>query len=161
MQTRPRGFQLASGLPIKPSKLKPIKAPVLVSSLREAIEAFKYNVDATQLDDINLEGARVAALFRRDEDGMTFLVMYKREFYKRFGRHFDIPAEDKGYGVLANHKIIYWAALNGHHLAAVFPDGRCYTCSALDFLRYHETYNTECLKLPGEIAYPLKKFERI
>jgi len=163
------GFKFASELSqgqqtmdetYKPKPQRQYEVAPRIESLREALEYFKYQVDATKLDDISLEGARVAALFRRDSDKQTFVVMYKREFYLHFSRHFmHIP--DTGYGLLANHKLVHWAALSGHRIAAVFPDGRCYWCSAMDFLRYYEEYETECPKLPGEIAYPLSKVERL
>ncbi len=131
-----------------------------IESLREALERFKYQADATKLDDIHLEGARVASLFRRDSDEQTFMVMYKREFYFHFSRHFrHVP--DTGYGVLANHKLVHWAALREHRIAAVFPDGRCYAIDGLTFLKYYEEYGTECPNLPGEIATPLSMWVRV
>jgi len=167
------GFKFASELPrtqpkwepqpeesYKPKKkVKEGPAP-RVESLREAIELFRYEADATKLDDVALEGSRVAALFRRDSDNKGFVVMFKREFYKHFSRHF-MHVPDQGYGVLANHKLVHWAALQGYAIAAVFPDSRAYWIDALDFIRYYEEYETECPNLPGEIATPLKLWTRM
>ena len=131
-----------------------------IESLRETLELFKYKVGATLLKEINLEGERVAALFRKDGTEETYVVMYKREFYLYFSKHF-MHVPDKGYGVLCNHNLVYFAALNDHRIAAVFPDGRCYWCSGMVFQRYYEEYDTECTRLPGEIATPLSKWERL
>ena len=164
------GFRFASELPRTQNKWEPQPedshkqkkrepAP-RVESLREAIELFRYEADATKLDDIALEGSRVAALFRRDTDNKIFVVMFKREFYKHFSRHF-MHVPDQGYGVLANHKLVHWAALQGYAIAAVFPDSRAYWIDALAFIRYFEEYETECPTLPGEIATPLKLWTRM
>jgi len=164
------GFKLASELPrgkldwepqAEEYKPKKRKEPIpRIESLREALELFKYEADATKLDDITLEGMRVAALFRRDMNGEKFVVMFKREFYYHFSKHF-MYIPDQGYGMLANHKLVYWAALEGHKIAAVFPDGRAYWIDGLKFLQYYEQYETECPNLPGEIASPLSMWERL
>lgn len=163
------GFKFASELSqgqramdetYKPKPQRQHEVAPRIESLREALEYFKYQVDATKLDDISLEGTRVAALFRRDSDKQTFVVMYKREFYLHFSRHFmHIP--DTGYGILCNHKLVYFAAINNHRIAAIFPDGRCYSVDGMKFQLYFDEYETECPKLPGEIAYPLSKVTRL
>lgn len=169
----PKGFKLASNLEEKRSEMwhqqpeeayKPKRArkdaPRRVESLREAIQVFKYKVDATKLRDIQLEGKRVAALFRRDSDSVTFVVMFKREFYIHFSKHF-MHVPDEGYGVLGNHKLVHWAAMDGHRIVAMFPDGRAYWIDAMEFIKYYEEYETECPKLPGEIATPLSHWARL
>ena len=167
----PKDFKLASDLPVREEVWNPLPEEVYkpkrrgvtilrVESLREAMNVFKYEVDATKLQDISLEGKRVAALFRRDEDDTTFVVMFKREFYIHFSKHF-MHVPEEGYGLLANHKLVHWAALEGHRIAAVFPDGRAYWIDAMEFIKYYEEYETECPKLPGEIATPLSMWKRL
>lgn len=173
METKlPDGFKFASEIPegkdevwhqqpeeaYKPKKGRPTK--LRVESLREAIQIFRYEVDATKLQDVSLEGRRVAALFRRDEDEKTFVVMFKREFYIHFSKHF-MHVPEEGYGLLANHKLVHWSAMEGHRIAAVFPDGRAYWIDAMEFIKYYEEYETECPKLPGEIAAPLSMWKRL
>lgn len=165
----PKDFKLASDLLVEDEVWKPPeevykprkeKTTLRVDSLREAIQVFKYEVDATKLQDVTLEGRRVAALFRRDSDDTTFVVMFKREFYIHFSKHF-MHVLEEGYGLLANHKLVHWAALEGHRIAAVFPDGRAYWIDAMEFIKYYEEYETECPKLPGEIATPLSMWKRL
>lgn len=131
-----------------------------IESLREALELFKYTAGATLTQELNLQGDRVAGLFRIDGSGKTYVVMYKREFYLYFSKHF-MHVPHRGYGVLCNHNLVYFAALHGHRIAAVFPDGRCYWIDGMTFQKYFEEYETECPKLPGEIATPLSKWERL
>lgn len=151
---RSNGMGFANGHLNEPIQAKRIE------SLRETLELFKYTVGATMLQELKLEGDRVAGLFRVDGSGQTYVVMYKREFYLYFSRHF-MHVPDQGYGVLCNHKLVYFAAMHDHRIAAVFPDGRCYWMDGLAFQKYYEEYETECPKLPGEIATPLSKWERL
>lgn len=131
-----------------------------IESLREALELFKYTVGAYLIQELNLEGARVAGLFRKDGTDETYIVTYKREFYLHFSKHF-MHVPEQGYGVLCNHNLVYFAALNNHRIAAIFPDGRCYSINGLEFQRYYKEYETESPYIPGEIAAPLSKFTRI
>lgn len=153
---RQNGFRFANELTQEP--IQPVEGKV--ESLREALEFFKYSANATLLREIHLEGARVAAVFRCDDDDTTYVVMYKREFYLYFSKHF-MHVPHQGYGVLCNHSLVYYAALNGHRIAAVFPDRRCYFIDGMEFQEYFEEYETECPKLPGEIATPLSKWKRL
>ena len=155
---RANGFRFANEYSQEP--IQPDKVRDNIESLKEALEVFKYNAGATLIQEISLEGARVGALFRRDGTGKTYVVLYKREFYLYFSRHF-MHVPERGYGVLCNHKLVYFAALNDHRIAAVFPDGRCYWIDGLKFQRYFEEYETECPKIPGEIATPLSMWERL
>jgi len=152
---RSNGFRFANELPQEP---QPSRASV--ESLREALEVFKYNAGATLLQEITLEGSRIAALFRVNGENKTYVVMYKREFYLYFSRHF-MHVPEQGYGVLCNHNLVYFAAINDHRIATVFPDRRCYWIDGMEFQRYYEEYETECPKIPGEIATPLSKWTRL
>ena len=151
---RQNGLGFANGHLQEPIQAKNIE------SLREALELFKYTAGATLMQELKLEGDRIAGLFRIDGTDKTYVVMYKREFYLYFSRHF-MHVPHQGYGVLCNHKLVYFAAMYDHRIAAVFPDGRCYWIDGMEFQLYFEEYETECPKLPGEIATPLSKWERL
>jgi hypothetical protein len=170
----PEGFALASDLPREEHKWEPEPPeaferpkpkreedmPVKVESLREALEVFKYRVDATKLDDVVLGGIRVGALFRRDSDDEKYMVTFKRDFYYHFSKHF-MHVKEQGYGVLSNVKLVYWAALEGINIAAIFPDGRCYWVDGMEFYKYYEENETECPHVKGEIASPLSMWKRL
>jgi len=130
-----------------------------VNTLREALQRFRIRKPGAQkMLDINFKGARVGALF---EDGLEqqYFVMFKREFYHHFSKHFP-KVPQKGYGVITAKQIVNWAADKGIRIAAIFPSGRCYSIDGYDFWLFYEEYQTDCKHLEDEIAAPLEMFKR-
>jgi len=163
------GFQLAEELP--PSKgedvdLRHHEAPKRqrkpgepeVYTLGHAFDVFRAHVAGSRKTrEVKLAGARVGGVFAIP-GGMRYLVLYKRERYRFFSRHFpNVP--EKGHGVIANMKLVHWAALEGIRIATIFPDGSCYWISSMDFWNYYEKYGTELKSLPGEIATPFSEWK--
>lgn len=161
-QKLPTGFQFAEELP--PSKeedvdLRHHEAPKRqrkpgepkVYTLGHAFDIFRAHVAGSRkLKDVKLAGARVGGIFVIP-GGTKYLVLYKRERYRFFSRHFpDVP--EKGHGIIANMKLVHWAAMEGIRIATIFPDGTCYWINAMKFWEFYEKYGTELQRLPGEIA---------
>jgi len=167
----PEGFRYADEVPARsepvPPEVQPKRRRNLedldlqkVYTLKEALGRFRSRKPgAHKVTDVNFEGARIGAVF----EGLNerYLVMFKREFYRRFSEHFpDVP--QRGYGVVTAKKIVGWAADEGLILAAVFPSGRCYSIDGYDFWLFYEEYKTDCRHLKGEeIAAPLEAFKRL
>jgi hypothetical protein len=103
-------------------------------------------------------GARVGAIFETTEG--QILVLYKREKYRFFSRHFPNAPGD-GPGVTANMKLVHWSALEGIKIATIFPDGSCYSMDAMEFWNFYEKYGTEVASLPGEISCPFEIWTKI
>ena len=134
-----------------------------VNTLREALARWKRKRPGSlKIDDIQFEGARIGTLYSWqgvEKLPKRYLVMFKREFYHSFSRHFpEVP--DKGFGIVTAKKIVGWAADQDIIIASVFPDGRCYSVHAYDYWLYYEQYKTDVAHLPGEIAYPLELANR-
>ncbi len=159
------GFKLADELSIE---LQQHEAPVRkrqpgdpeVYNLTHAIKVFHAQVPGSRrVRDIMLAGARVGTLFAIP-GRPTHLVLYKRERYRFFSRHFpNVP--EKGHGVIANMKLVHWSAMESMNIATVFPDGSCYYIDAMEFWEYYSEYGTELTSLPGEIATPFSAWARL
>ena len=158
----PRSEQRWEPLPEEAYKPKRRRGPeiVKIESLAEALELFKWSMDATKLNDVKLGGMRIGGVFRKDGTQIRYLVLFKREFYFHFSKHFTHVVE-QGYGVLANMKLVHWSALEGVRVAAIFPDGRCYWIDGRRFWDYYEENETECPYAEGEIATPLSLWQRL
>lgn len=163
------GFRYAEDLP--PSKgaidLRHHEAPRRqrrpgdpeVWTLADALERFRLKMhSASKVRNIKLGGARVGAIFETTEG--QILVLYKREKYRFFSRHFPNAPGD-GPGVIANMKLVHWSALEGIKIATIFPDGSCYSMDAMEFWNFYEKYGTELTNLPGEIATPFEAWKKI
>ena len=130
-----------------------------VWSLAHALERFRLQVkSATKERNIKLGGSRVGAVFAVPEGKV--LVLYKREKYRFFSRHFP-NAPGKGEGIIANMKLVHWAAMEGIKIATIFPDGSCYSLDSMEFWRFYEKYGTEVKSLPGEIATPFENWTKM
>lgn len=171
----PEGFRYANELPDK-DKWEPLPPEAYekprrrnrtiddadlsrVNTLREALRRFRAKKPgAKRVIDINFKGARVGTLF---EDGLEqYFVMFKREFYRHFSKHFpEIP--QKGFAVITAKQIVNWAADKGIRIAAIFPSGRCYSIDGYDFWLFYEEYKTDCKHLEDEIACPLEMWKRV
>ncbi len=164
----PDGFQLAEDLPPRrPVEITRHEAPrrqpqpgdPKVWTLGDALQRFRLKVpSAAKKDNINLGGARVGVVFEVDED--KFLVLYKREKYRFFSRHFPNAPGD-GEGITANLKMVHWAAVEGMKFATVFPDGSCYSLDAMEFWNFYEKYGTDVKSLPGEISCPFEIWAKV
>jgi len=131
-----------------------------VRSLAEALIHFEKNLNVRKTQDVILSGARVGAVYVIDGENRKYLVLYKRERYLYFSRHFpQVP--DKDQAIIANIKLVHWAAMQEMGIATVFPDGSCYAVKASEFWTFYERWITEHPKLPGEIALPVRRWTRI
>ncbi len=156
------GFKTADELPPgDPVDLRKYQAPLRkrqpgdpeVYNLVHALKVFEATVPGSRkLRPILLRKDRVGATFAVP-GGTTYLVLYKRDRYRFFSRHFpNVP--EKGHGIIANIKLVHWCAMEGYRIASVFPDGNCYWIDGREFWDYYEKYGTENPHLPGEIATP-------
>lgn len=135
--------------------------PVVVN-LRDALDLFQVRIFCLKVNDVKLEGDRIGAVFERPQTEERYLVLFKREFYYRFSNHFPkLPSENKGYGMLANIKLVHWCALEGIKMAAIMPDGKCYVIDGLEFWRFYEKYKTDSPHIKEEIASPLNMWSRL
>lgn len=156
------GYKLAEELPPSaPISLRQYQVPDRqrrpgepeVYNLVHALKVFAANViGSRKLRDIMLSKLRVGSTFAVP-GGITYLVLFKRDRYHFFSRHFpQVP--EKGHGIIANIKLVHWCAVEGFRMAAVFPDGNCYWIDGREFWDYYEKYGTEHPSLPEEIATP-------
>lgn len=156
------GFKLAEELPPgDPIDLQKYQVPLRekkpgepeVYNLVHALKVFEASViGSRKIREILLKKLRVGATFAVP-GGVKYLVLFKRERYRFFSRHFpNVP--EKGHGIIANIKLVYWCAVEGIRIATVFPDGTCYWIDGREFCDYYEKYGTEHQSLPGEIATP-------
>lgn len=162
------GFKLAESLsPGEDLDLHTHQAPIRekrpgepeIYNLAHALKVFHAQVPGSRkLRDIKLAGARVGATFAIP-GRLNYLVLYKRERYRFFSRHFP-KVPEKGHGIIANMKLVHWAAMEGMRIATIFPDGSCYWINAMEFWNYYEEYGTELQSLPGEIATPFSAWIR-
>ena len=139
---------------------EPRVAPIKVRSLAQAIRIFETKLygKVKILQDVIFEGARIGRYYKNELTGEKILLVFKREYYFMFSRHFpDVP--EKGYGVMNSVKLTHWAALQDAKIAAMFQDGRCFKIDGLEFYRYYEKYGTDVMAVPGEIASPLSLWE--
>lgn len=133
---------------------------IQINSLQEALRRFMIKMDVTKEQDIKFEGMRIGTVYYYPLLGIKYLVVFKREYYYHFSKHFP-KAPDAGYAVVCNVKLLYWCQEQDIRIAAVFPDAKCYYCEPLDFVRYYETWNTDVPHLKGEAAYPLRRWKRL
>ena len=155
------GFKTADELPAGPVDLQKYQTPIRekrkgepeVYNLTHALKVFEANVPGSRkLREILLAKKRVGATFAVPGRA-SYLVLYKRERYRFFSKHFtQVP--EKGHGIIANIKLVHWCAVEGMRIASVFPDGNCYWIDGREFWDYYEKYGTEHPQLDGEIATP-------
>ena len=129
-------------------------------NLGHAFDVFRAHVAGSRkLRDVKLAGARIGGLFTIP-GGIHYLVLYKRDTYRFFSRHFpQVP--EKGHGIIANIKLVHWCAVEGYRIASIFPDGTCYWITGRNFWDYYEKYGTENPVLPGEIATPVGSWTKL
>lgn len=164
----PEGFRWGNEVPPKQAKQEPVRAlkqeteisRVKINSLREALFRFTVKMDVTKEQDVKFEGMRIGVVYNHPLLGVRYLVVFKREYYYHFSKHFP-NAPDAGYAVVCNLKLLYWCQEQNIRIAAVFPDAKCYYCDPIDFVHYYETWNTEVPHLKGEGAYPLRLWKRL
>lgn len=164
METKelPPGFTRADEMPPavanEEQKRKPGEREVY--TLRDALDLFRENIPCRTLSDVKLEGIRVGVIFIKEASNEKYLVLFKREPYYHFSKHFpDVPT--KGYGMIANLKLVHWCALEGIRMAAILKDGRCYWIDSWEFYTFYEKHKTDLKAIPGEIASPLSMWKRL
>ena len=159
------GFKLAEELPEGELDLQKYQTPLRVKrpgepevwNLVHALKVFNAQVlGSRMIRPILLTKKRVGATFAVP-GGTKYLVLFKRESYRFFSRHFPHVPE-KGHGIIANIKLVHWCAVEGIKIATVFPDGTCYWIEGREFWDYYEKYGTEHQTLDGEIATPFSRW---
>lgn len=136
--------------------------PPEVNCLSDALQLFQRRMPVRKREDVKLSRARIGATYVHEGTGKIYLVMFKREPYLKFGRHFpNLPEGERGEGVLCNLKLVAWAAGEGIVLVVIFSDARAYDIPALEFWDYYEANGTDVKHAPGEIAIPRAKFRRL
>lgn len=102
-----------------------------------------------------------AIYVRPDAPYEKYCVTFKRGWYHDFSYHFpQVP--DKGYGQITSLNLLL--VCEKEHIAwlvAVMPNGTGYKIEVLSFLKYWKTYGTNVPHLPGEVAAPIKMWERM
>ncbi len=168
----PEGFlygdEVARSQYVPPPRAQPRRrrrsppTPPEVHCLSDALQLFQNRMPVKKREDVKLSRARIGATYVHDGTGVVYLVMFKREPYLKFGRHFpDLPEEERGEGILCNLKLVAWAAGEGITLVVIFPDARAYDIPALEFWDYYEKNGTDVAHAPGEIAISRSKWKRL
>lgn len=117
-----------------------------------------------------LGGARIGqrmgpAQLLEGKDG-SFLVMFKREFYRAFQDHFPglLNRNDNPFGfaqVMSKSLLFAAESRMVDWLVFVMPDGKAYKCATGQFIIFYRKNRTDVPHLPGEVAMPLEYFERV
>ena len=135
------------------------RVPQNVKNLQEALQIFAMRTQVRKKDDVILDGARIGATYV-NRRGEKQLLLFKREPYFMFGRHFpDVP--EQGHGIPCNIKLVHWCYMNDATIMVLMGNGYCYSISGKKFWEYYEKYDTELPHAPGEIAAPFCFFDRI
>jgi hypothetical protein len=143
------------------SRFSPSTQPLeVVHNLVDALRLFDEKMDARKTEDVILKNARVGSVFVENGENKKYLVLYKREKYLHFSKHFpQVP--EKGYAIIANVKLVHWAAMQNMDIVTIFPDGTCYSVKATEFWNFYEKWNTEHPAIPEEIALPFRRWEKL
>lgn len=141
---------------VKPKKVEHRR----INTLSEALQVFRVRMDVTKLKDVKLGGLRVGAMFRQLSTGKMYLLLFKREPYFHFAKHFP-KVPERGYGMICNLKLAHWAALEDIIIVTVMPDGRAYSIDGKTLYDYYEKYDTEVPHMEGEMATPFKMWRRL
>ena len=169
-QQLPDGFRYGDQVPPEHYQPPPPPArrrrtsgpPPELNCLSDALTMFRTRMPVTKKEDVKLANARVGVLYVHTGNAKTYLVMFKRELYRNFARHFpEVPEEERAEGVLCNMKLVGWAATQSIELVAIFADGRAYSMPALEFWDYYGKYGTDVKHAPGEIATPISRWSRV
>ena len=148
-----------SEIKVKPKYPEPkTKIERSIRDLQDAIEWFLHNKNMTRQRPMILHGARVGVLYKDKRTDRKWLLLFKREAYFMFGRHF--PSAPQGHGIPCNMKIVHWCYVNDVTIAVIMGNGYCYSISGKKFWEFYEEYQTEIPHAPGEIAAPFSFFYR-
>ena len=150
-----------------------------VKSFQEALQQYLHYCGGRVIGKVRIQGQEIGALIEaraygerkyvdgsRIRDLTSYLgftekscVVFKRDWYKNFGRHF--PGVDPGWGQISNLKLLWSLQRKGiSKLVAVMPGGVAYSIPVRTFLRYYDEFKTDVPHLPGEIASPIKMWTR-
>ena len=156
-------YMIPTQTPKQRANFQRMKLEQKVFDLNGALTAFKNIMgieDITKKLDVNIEGAKIAAVFENKRTGEKFLVMFKRDFYHQFSNHFPkIP--EAGYGMIISKKIVEWAADEEMTLVAVMPRGVAYKCGAVEAIEYYRKWKTDVPHIEGEIGTPARMWPRL
>lgn len=132
----------------------------VVHTLAEALALFEDKMDVRRVQDVILAGARVGVVYVVEGENTKYLVLYKRERYLYFSKHFpQVP--EKGHAIIANVKLVHWAAMQNMSIVTVFPDGSIYSVKGKEFWDFYEKWGCEHPFIKDEIALPFRRWERI
>ena len=131
----------------------------LFQNLNDVAMAFFDRVDAVN---IRVMPPGIAYLEKEDKK----LLVFKRQYYRSFSRHFREIVKDtgrgNGYAQTMNLKLLKMAERLGiESLVIVMEDGAAYETYIKTFINYYEKYKTDVPHLDGEVAMPLDYFMNI
>lgn len=127
----------------------------MISSFHEAMEHFIFTMRGRVLNIIHGPSAIIQA------NGKTYMVQFKRNYYKSFSVHFP-QFREYGYGQVMSIGLLERAIISGiDQIVFITPDRNIYSCYPMQFKRFYEKYHTDVPHLDGEIAMPLKFFKRL
>ena len=132
-----------------------------ILNMREALALFVKTMECPDtLVKRNIGPARIVF-----SDGEDHLVMFKRDYYKNFGKHFQGVKKENGktygWGQIMSASLLDTACNNCGWVVFITPDGKIYRCRPLLFKKFVQKYGTEVPHLKGEVAMPLDYFERV
>jgi hypothetical protein len=98
--------------------------------------------------------------------GESYLVQFKREYYRSFSHHFPnikkVDGTAFGWATIMSLTTLNMALTKEiSRVMFITPDRKIYSCYANLFKRFYEKYKTNVPHLPGEVAMPLEYFERL
>ena len=134
--------------------------PPAIGTLPDALVLFQERISSRKLNEVTLNGKRVGCVFIKDGTNEKFLVLYKREKYLYFGKHFP-KVPDGGQAIITSMKLVHWCAMEDIKLVTIFPDGSAYWADAMEFWKFYEKWDTEHPYIPGEIALPFRMWNRL
>lgn len=133
-----------------------------ISDLNSAIKHFVRWTGFSPELKLYKTGSHIATIFRRPEPPYEqYCVTFKREWYKNFGYHFP-QCPEKDWGQITSLNLL--RTCERQHIAwlvAVMTDGIAYKIEVLAFLKYYEENGTDVPHLPGEVACPIRMWQRM
>jgi hypothetical protein len=147
--------------PQQRDNLQRMKLEQKVFDLNGATMAFRNIMqDVTKKVDVNLANQKVGTIFENKVTRELYLVMFKREFYHQFSKHFpQVP--DLGFGMICNTNLVRYAASEEMTLVAVMPKGIAYKCNGKEAWEYYEKWKTDVPHIEGEMGTPARIWPRL
>lgn len=142
---------------------RPFLSTTPVSDLKSAARHFAKWTGYRLYQRLFRPGRRVpvAIVYKHPERDERYCVTFKRGWYQNFGFHFP-KCPDRGYGQIASLNLLRFCRKEGiAWIVAVMPEGVAYKIDVADFLGYYEEHRTDVPHLPGEVAAPIRMWQRM